>query len=234
MLRLAAGVGAASLVAATLPAPASAASPPLTGSAACTLNGDSTFSPALGYSQGLGGKKVSPNANTKWRLEATLTGCSGTQSGGSPRVPGAIATGDVLVRGKGVTHSCAAMTASGMAIKSVRVRWYDVLGNRKGTTKATGTATVAGLFDGSPFQSINPPVFWPSYVPPGVITFAVNAVAKPTSRAFPGDTLTITAPADATLSNIALPCSFTSPPLSLGMRDFGFHGTNGAATLAVS
>jgi hypothetical protein len=126
------------------------------------------------------------------------------------------------------------MTATGMVIRSVRVRWYDALGNRKGTTKATGTATVAGLFDGSPFQSFNPPVFWPGYVPPGLITFTVHAVGKSTSRAFPGDAVTITAVADQTLAMIQRPCSFTSPPLDGGMRDFRFHGTNGAASLAVS
>jgi hypothetical protein len=226
--------GLAALATTTGATSASAASPPVTGSVTCAVSADSTFTPALGYTQGLAGKHVSPNANTKWRLEGTLAGCTGTQAGGNPRFPGPIATGDLLIRAKGVTHSCAAMTANGMEVRSARVRWYDALGNRKGTTKATGTATVDGLFDGSPFLSFNPPVLWPGYVPPGLFTFTVNAVGKTTSKAFPGEAVTITAVADETLAMIQVPCSFTAPPLSGGMAGFGFHGTNGAATLGVS
>ena len=216
------------------PTAATAAPPPLTGSVACALDANSTFNPAIGYGPGKTGRHIGPNANSKWRLAGTLAGCTGSQSGGNPRRPGPIATGEVQLKGRADGHTCSAVTANGFAVQSVKIRWFDALGGYVSTTKATGTATATGLFNGTPYQTFDPPVFWPGYSPPGVITFTVNAIATANSKAFPGDALTLTAVADETMADFTFPCSFTAPPVGLGLPALGHHGENGPSTLAVS
>jgi hypothetical protein len=234
---LIAGLAAGTLIGGgllALPA-AEAATPPIDGTVSCTLTGSSTFSPALGYRQGIGGKRVSPNANAKWRLDGTLTGCSGTQTGGSPRTPGPIARGEIVVRGKATGHECSGLTANGMTVRSVRIKWFDALGNRMPSTKATGVATVAGLYNGfPPFISFDPIIFDPSYVPPGVITFNLSGTVKSTARAFPGRPITMTAAADETLESMVTPCNTRqTPSLTFGISGFGFTGTTGSSTISI-
>ena len=215
---------------------AHAATPPLTGTVSCTLTAASTFTPALGYHQGIGGKRVSPSANAKWRVEGTLTACSGAQTGGNPRIPGPIARGEILLKGKAVGHQCGSLTANGMTVTSVRIKWFDAAGNRMPTTKATGSTTVTGLYNGfPPFISFDPITFDPSYVPPGVITFHGAGTAKATARAFPGRHLTMTAVADRTLESMVTPCNtHQAPSLTFGIDGFNFGGVNAPSTVSIS
>jgi hypothetical protein len=216
------------------PRAASAAPPPLTGSVSCALDAASTFAPAIGYGPGKTGRRLRPNADSKWKLTGSLSGCTGSQSGGHPRRPGPIVSGEVQVKGRADGHTCAAMTANGMTIPSMKLRWFDAQGELVSTTNATGTATAHGLFNGTPYESNSPPVFWPDYSPPGIISFTVDAVAKANSKAFPGDSLSLTVVADETMADFTFPCSFTYPPVGLGLPAFGHHGENGPSALAVS
>lgn len=214
---------------------AQAATPPRTGTVSCTLTAASTFNPALGYRQGIGGKKVSPTANAKWRVEGNLTACSGTQTGGSPKT-GQIARGELLLKGKAVGHQCASLTEIGMTMPSVRIKWFDAAGNRIPTTSASGSITVSGLYSGfPPYISLDPITFDPSYVPPGVITFNGTGTAKPTARTFPGQQVTITAVADRTLQSMVTPCNTHQvPSLTFGIDGFTFGGVNGPSTFSIS
>src|SRR6476660_1567414 len=101
---------------------AHAGPPPLVGTVACALTAASTFNPPLNYQRGRLGRRVGPNANAKWSLVGTLTGCTGSQTGGNPNTPGPVDHGDVLVRGKAVGHQCTSLTASGMTIRNVRIK----------------------------------------------------------------------------------------------------------------
>lgn len=222
----------------TLVAPpvAHAAAPPLTGTVSCALTGASTFNPPLNYQRGRLGKKVGPNANAKWSLEGTLTGCTGRQTGGSPHTPGPIDHGDILVKGKATGHQCALLTASGMTIKTVRIKWFDAAGNTLPTTKAIGTATVTGLGNGSKYSSFDPLIIDPNYVAPGIITINVTATGKPNARAFPNQPLAITAVADQTIDSLPSVCSTVpfSPGLTSGLFGFDFTGVNGQSSTSIS
>jgi hypothetical protein len=213
-----------------------AAPPPLTGSVSCTLTAASTFNPPLAYQRGLLGKKVGPNVNSKWLLEGTLTGCTGTQTGGSPRTPGPIDHGEILVKAKATGHHCALLTEHGMTVKKVRIKWFDAAGNTKSTTKGTGTATVTGLGNGSKYLAFDPPVIDPNYVPPGIITVHVSATGKPSSGAFPNQALTMTAVADQTIDSLPFICHTVpfSPPLTSGFYGLDFNGVNAPSTTSIS
>ncbi len=229
-------VGSLAAAIAAGPPVAGAATPPLMGTVSCTLTAASTFTPALGYRQGIGGKKVSPRANAKWRVEGTLTACSGAQTGGNPRRPGPIARGEILLKGKADGHQCASLTANGLTVSSVRIKWFDATGNRMPTTKATGSTTVAGLYGGfPPFISLDPITLDPSYVPPGVITFHGAGTVKGTARAFPGGHVTLTAVADRALDSMVTPCNTHQvPSLTFGIDGFTFGGVHGPSSLSIS
>jgi hypothetical protein len=215
---------------------AHAAAPPLTGTVSCALTAASTFKPPLNYQRGRLSKKVGPNANAKWSLEGTLTGCTGSQTGGSPHTPGPIDHGDILVKGKATGHQCTLLTASGMTIKTVRIKWFDAAGNAMSTTKATGTATVTGLGNGSKYSSFDPPVIDPNYVSPGIITINVTATGKPNAHAFPNQPLTMTAVADQTIDSLPSVCSTVpfSPGLESGLYGFDFTGVNGPSSTSIN
>ena len=73
--------------------------------------------------RGRAGQEGRAQASTRsGRSRDTLTGCTGSQTGGNPRIPGPIDHGDVLVKGKAVGHQCTTLTASGMTIKIVRIK----------------------------------------------------------------------------------------------------------------
>jgi hypothetical protein len=229
------GGALATMTVAAIPV-AHAAAPALTGTVSCALSAASTFNPPLNYQRGRLGKKVGPNANAKWSLEGTLTGCSGSQTGGNPRTPGPIDHGDVLVKGKAVGHQCTSLTASGMTIKNVRIKWFDAAGNTMPTTRATGAATVTGLGNGSPYISFNPLTLDPNYVPPGIITVNITATGKPNARAFPGQPLTMTAVADQTVDSLPFICHTVpfSPGLTSGFFGLDFNGVNGPSSTSIS
>jgi len=89
------------------------------------------------------------------------------------------------------------------------------------------------LGNGFAFLLTSPPQLDPNFVPPGIITFTVSATSLPTSRAFPGSSIAMTAVADETVGMMQLPCSFTTPPLNLGVPALGFHGVYGPSTVSV-
>jgi hypothetical protein len=217
------------------PPMASAASPPppRTGTVTCALSADSTFTPALGYGRGIFGPRVSPHADARWRAKGALTACTGTQTGGSPTRPGPITHGELVLKAKAVEHRCENVTASGMTVSTLRIRWFDAADRLLRTTKATGTVSVAGLANGSTYSSFVPLVIDPDFVPPGIITFQATATAAPDSQVFPAEPITMTAVADQTISDMQLPCSYTTPPLTQGVPFFGFHGVHGPASLSV-
>jgi hypothetical protein len=209
--------------------PADAASvPPRTGNVACGVSGKTTFRPFLGYSPGKGDHRIPDGMDSKWKTLTDLTGCTGTQTGGSPNTPGPIAKGDIRIKAVGVDHSCRKATDFGASITKIRVRWFDAGGRHLKLSKGTGSITVTGLGSGMTLD--------PSYVPPGVITLHVTATIDPTSAVFPGQTLSMTLVADQTVSEMQQPfgCSFTYPPQTIGVDQFDFTGEHGPSTLSVS
>ncbi len=213
---------------------AQAAPPPITGSVSCALSGPVTFSPPLGYAPGLLGKHVGPNGNTKATIASSLTGCSGAQAGGNPKLPGPIDHG--ILRGKGlaVKHSCASFSTSGATIKTFTIGWYNATGTKIAVTKGgSGSLTVRGLGAGIPSSWPAQPPFPPT-VPPGVITLQFSAVAAANSSAFPAQTTTWNGPVDQTIDgSFWLPCSYNGPPLNQGVGSFALTGVNGPATFSI-
>ena len=213
-------------------APAYTVYPPMTGNVACNYDGTSSFRPPLGFSPGHGDDNINPTVDSKWKVVGTLSACSGTQTGGNPRHPGPVATGDVLIKGKAVDHACQKVTDFGLSVSRVRIRWYEADGGHLLVSKGIGTATVEGLGDGWPYIGFGP-MTEPGFVPPGIITVHLTAVLDAASRSFPGKTVTMTAVSDQTLEDTYLPCSFTYPPVTVGMAGWDFHGAQGASSLSV-
>jgi hypothetical protein len=228
--------GGAGLLGGGIPgASAATPAPPMTGNVACTLDGTSSFKPYLGYQPGIGDGKVSPDRDSTWKAVADLAGCSGTQAGGHPKKPGPIATGQLLVKATAVDHDCQKVTDHGLSLTRFRVRWKDAAGKSLTISLGTtGSVTVDGLRNGSPYLSFPPPVDDPSFVPPGIITLHGSGTVDPTSKVFPGEPFSFTAVADQTIvDSFVFPCSYATPPLAMGVRGFDFHGANGPSTLTV-
>ncbi len=199
------------------------------------LSAGSTFRPNVGPAAfGSNGTRVSVNAKGKWKLEGMLTGCAGTQSGGKPRALGSIAKAQIVMRGKMVKHSCADLTAHGIAVRSLRIKWLNAAGRVKGITKGAGSVRVTGLGNGSAFldfpYNLVPD---PSYVAPGIITFHGTGTAATTAQAFPGRPITMTAVDDQTVSMMPYQCSDNDNPGPLTIESFDFHGVNGPSTISI-
>lgn len=209
--------------------------PPMTGTVACSLDGASTFKPFLGYQPGKTDHKVSPDRDSSWKAIADLTGCTGTQSGGDPKKPGPITNGELLVKATAVDHTCQKATDHGLSLTRFRVRWHDAAGRSLTISPgSTGSVSVEGLGNGSQYLTGFPPVLDPNYVPPGIITLHGSGTIDPSSKVFPGEPFSFTAVADQTLSgSMQFMCSYETPPLSMGVSGFDFHGTNGPSTLSV-
>lgn len=217
---------------------ADAATAPLTGTVSCSLSATSAFTPWINYSPsprpGFPNHNFRPGKYLKWQLTGHLSSCTGAQTGGNPRVPGPIRSGDVVVKGKALGQQCTTLTANGMTVRSVKITWFNAAGNRMPSAKGTGTLHVAGLGNGfPPVISVNPIVYAPGYVPPGIITLTASATGKATARAFPGRHITISAVADQDLEDMRFPCSYATSPLEMGISGFTFHGVNGPSTISV-
>jgi hypothetical protein len=218
---------------------AEAATPPLTGTVSCALSATSTFTPWVNYGPsprpGFPNHNFKPRKYLKFQLNGHLSGCTGTQTGGNPRVPGPIRSGDIVVKGKAPGRGgCTALTTNGVTVRSVKIRWFDAAGNRMSSTNGTGTLQVAGLRDGfPPVISVNPIVYAPGYVPPGIITLTASGTGRATARAFPGRPITMSAVADQDLEDMREPCSYAPSPLEGGINGFGFHGVNGPSTISI-
>jgi hypothetical protein len=221
-------VASFTLVLTTVGSADAASAPPLTGDVACAAAGQTTFRPYLGYSPGKGDRRIPTGMDSHWKVLTDLTGCTGTQTGGNPKIPGPIAKGDVRIKAVGVDHSCQSATDFGASMAKVRVRWFDAAGRHLKLSKGTGSITVTGLGSGRTFD--------PSYVPPGIVTLHVTATLDSTSAVFPGQTLSMTLVADQTVSDMQLPfgCSYYTPPQTLGLDRFDHTGVHGPSSLAVS
>ena len=218
---------------------ANAATPPLTGTVSCALSATSAFTPWLNWSPsprpGYPNHNFRPGKYVKWQLTGHLSGCTGTQTGGNPRVPGPIRSGDIVIKGKALGQQCTSLTANGMTVRSVKINWFNAAGNRMPNAKGTGTLHVAGLGNGfPPIISVNPIVYAPGYVPPGIITLTASATGKSTARAFPGQHITMSAVADQDLEDMMEPCSYFPSPLEGGVNTFTFHGVNGPSSISIS
>jgi hypothetical protein len=243
MRRWIVGCAAALLAAGTLGAVGAATGagavityPPRTGTVACSVDGTSTFKPFLGYQPGIGDHKVSSDRDSSWKAVADLTGCTGSQTGGHPKKPGPIATGQLLVKATAVDHTCQKVTDDGLSLKRFRVRWRDAAGRSLTVTLGTtGSVTVDGLYNGWPYADpFHPSSPHPGYVSPGVITLHGSGTVDPTSRVFPGEPFSFTAVADQTIEgSMQFMCSYQTPPLAMGVRGFDFHGANGPSTLSI-
>jgi hypothetical protein len=202
---------------------AGAASPPRDGTVSCGASGNVRFAAPLQY--GVGNK---PNQDANVRFRTTPTGCSGTQTGGSPRRPGPITGGTLVAKGRGTGHRCLDMTMSGIHAIKTKITWRDAGGHNLGmTTIAAATATVANL--GSGTLNFPPPV-----TPPGIITFTLTGVADASSTAFPGRNVSATFVADHTVASFMVPCSIKYPPQKIGLDELKFTGVQGPSSVAVS
>jgi hypothetical protein len=212
-----------------------AAISPTTGNVACEFDGASTYTPYLGYGPGIGDPRIGPNRDSKWKLLGNLAACTGTQSGGNPKL-GPIATGEVLMKATAVDHDCQKVTDHGLAITRLRVKWKDALGRNLRTSIGTGSVTVDGLTNGSPYLDFfTNPVPNPDYVAPGIINVQATGTIGATSKAFPGQTFTFTGTVDQTIADdMPGPCSYIGPPARQGVSGFGFHGEHGPSSLSVS
>jgi hypothetical protein len=220
-------VSGAALVGGMTSASAASVPPPRTGNVACAADGRTTFRPYLGYSPGKTDRPIPASMDSKWKVLTDLTGCTGTQTGGNPRIPGPIANGDLLIKATGVDHTCQKATDFGASITKVRVRWFDAGGRKLKLSKGTGSITVTGLGSG---QTLNP-----SYVPPGIVTLHVTATIDSTSAVFPGQTLSMTLVGDQTVSGMQQPfgCSYYYAPQTLGVDRFDHTGVHGLSSLSV-
>jgi hypothetical protein len=213
---------------------AHAATPPLTGTVSCALTAASTFDLPLDFHTIRRGRRIGPNTTSKFLLTGELTGCTGTQTGGSPNT-GPIERGVLVAKGRTTGAHCTSVSASGMTMKSVRIKWFDAAGNKMSMTAGSGAATVTGLGNGSKYSSFDPPVIDPNYVAPGIITVTVTATGKPNARAFPNQLLTITAVADQTIDSLPGRCSnysFANPVT--GLFGLDFNGVNAPSTGSIS
>jgi hypothetical protein len=229
--------GAAAVLGGGIPgADAATPAPPMTGNVAGSLDGTSTFKPFLGYSPGIGDGKVSPDRDATWKAVADLVGCTGSQAGGSPKKPGPIATGQLLVKATAVDHDCQKVTDSGLSLSRFRVRWRDAAGRSLTISLgSTGAVTVDGLYNGWPYADpFDPGSQHPGYVSPGIITLHGSGTVDPASKVFPGEPFSFTAVADQTIEgSMQFPCSYQTPPLAMGVRGFDFHAVNGPSTLSI-
>lgn len=224
-------VGGAGLVG-VAPSAGAASVPPMTGNVACALDGSSTFSPYVGFGRGRGDHAINPGLDSKWKVLATLSGCTGTQNGGNPKL-GSIAGGDVLIKATAVDHACQKLTDHGMTLTRLRVKWKDALGRNLRISLGTGTVTVNGLYNGWQYEDPFNPIHRPGYVSPGIITVGATGTIDAAAKVFPGQTFTFAGTVDRTLESFWLPCSYDGPPLRQGISGFGFHGAQGPSSLAV-
>jgi hypothetical protein len=216
---------------------ASAAQPPRVGAVSCASTAHSTFWPWLDWAPGLLGRRINPRVDALWKLDATLIGCSGTQSGGNPKLPGPVDHGEVKIRARAVDHSCYQVSQYGLAVKSLRIKWYDAQGRKLGVTSArSGNVSWAGLGAGIPSWMTGidlPPGVSPT-VPPGIVTVSIATVGDARSSAFPGEAVSVTGPADQVIDDFPqLPCSYTYPPVNMGLGYFDFTGAHGPSTLSI-
>ena len=109
------------LAALMVPGVSEAAPPPLTGNVSCAVDGTSAFTPPLAFQAGRTDRRVGPNTKSKWRLDAALTGCTGSQTGGSPRVPGPVDHGELFVKAKATGNQCQHLTDDGLLTIGRRV-----------------------------------------------------------------------------------------------------------------
>ncbi|MGZ4688812.1 MAG: hypothetical protein ACXV8R_10770 [Acidimicrobiia bacterium] len=225
-------VAAAMLVAAVLserPSRAAATPPPVTGTVTCSLTATSTFWPFVGYEQSLASRHVGPRAKSVWKLLGTLSECSGTQSGGRPTTVLPIQHGDIKITARASGHQCADVEDSALEVRSIRVRWFDTLGKRVGTTRVVhdGSIHVANL-------GVLAFLFPPPTPPPEPPTFSGSGIALATSHVFPGQVVTLAGIGDPVY--LALPCSTTDQPPGIprGIPGVTFSGVSGTSTVSVS
>jgi len=203
--------------------PAGAVAPVRDGTVSCTAKGTAHFAPALQFSAG-----NKPNEDATVKVRSTGSGCSGTQTGGSPRRPGPIAGATFVAKGHATGHRCIDLTNSGIQALKTKITWRDTGGASLGITTITAaTATVANLGDGNSFGP-------PTYPPPGIITITLTGTAAPTSTAFPGRTVHATFVADNTVDSFMLPCTIKYPPQKVGLDDLPFTGVQGPSSVSVS
>ena len=96
-------------------------------------------------------------------------------------------------------------------------------------------ATVTGLGNGSPFISFNPLTWTRTTSRRGSSPFHITATGKPNARAFPGQSLTMTAVADQTIDSLPFICHTVpfSPGLTSGFFGLDFNGVNGPSTISI-
>jgi hypothetical protein len=219
-----------------VPSVSEAGPPPITGIVRCTVVANSSFNPPLNYQQGRLGRRVGANAKSKWILDAQLTDCTGTQTGGNPRIPGPIHHGRLLLKGKASGHQCQNVTDDGITVPRMRFWWYNAADRVMATTKTDPSVVrVQQLFDGSKYQSFDPPVLHPGYNPPGIILMSDDAHATTNSRAFSSEGVTLDLTADMALDEMPFICHSVpfSPGLTSGLFGFDFTGNHGPSTVLV-
>jgi hypothetical protein len=224
---LAAIVAGAAVLALLGPVSAQAAPPPVTGDVACSFQGNIAFDPPLNYQQGRFGRRTPPiDRDAKVTLSGTLSGCTGTQTGGPPKKQPPLAHAEVLARGTMVDHGCRTLSLHGVALSKVRIRWFNAGGTRVGVTKGSaGSITVSGLGDGVPSTWTGPPSpVFPPTVPPGNIDFAGSLGSNANAKVFPGEPASVAFRANRTVDSFVFPCSYATPPLSMGIPNFSFAG----------
>ena len=146
-------------------------------------------------------------------------------------LPDRSTSGDILVKGKAVGQQCTTLTANGMTVRSCGSTGSTPPATACRPPRAPGASTSPDSATARRIISVNPIVYDPSYVPPGVITRPRPRRASRTRGRSPAshhdDRGLRSGPRDCG-SLLVRPFA----RLEIGICGFDFHGVNGPSTIS--